>query len=855
MLRIAAVWCVIALAGVAAGWVAYRTERTTLRGDLINNTVRSALAFDAADLRRLAGTREDVGTPEYAAVKHKLRRLRAAQPDVRFVYLFRSGPDPARVIFLADSAEPGAGDESLPGDVYPQALRSPGLQSVLATGEPATEGPLEDDFGTWVTGYALIDHEEAPGTDAASRQILGLDIDAAHWRRLLFQAGFEGAFYAWVLLGLPFLAWIVSRRQGEQREVIRNLSEAMEQSHSAIMILDLDRRIEFANRGLSQQIGYARRELIGREWGEFFASRPGQDPFSDIVATLRAGRIWEGGWEHRRKDGSTYPVHGVVTPVRHRGGALACFVAVFDDVSEAKRKEAELLEARDRAEAGDRAKGQFLATMSHEVRTPLNGIVGFTSLLMETPLTSEQQEYVQTIRMSTEALIHLTGDILDFARIESGKLKLELAPADPVECLEEALDLLAARAAEKQIELLHRVADGVPAAILVDRGRLRQVLVNLIGNAVKFTERGEVAISIDAGEGPGADSGRCVLRFTVRDTGIGIPADYHDRLFKPFSQLDETTTRRYGGTGLGLAISRNLVRMMGGEIGVTSVAGEGSMFTFTIAAEVASPAAPTERNLGDMAVALVVRHERVRAELAALLRRWHASVREAGEPGDLAGADWEVALVEIDDRFVRDLADRPELLSGVDQARAIALVPVTLSSESRMALRTHFHALVNKPVHHEALFTILAGAHTSAPAGRSFPDYGYRVLVVEDIPMNQRLIERMLSSLGCSGTSVDDGMQAMQELTARADSYDLVLLDLHMPEMDGISVLTEIRAGRAGPRARALWIVAVTADARPEQRRRAMEAGINDYVVKPVRLSDLDTAFRRFRTHQAARQD
>ncbi|MEX2044993.1 MAG: ATP-binding protein, partial [Opitutus sp.] len=814
-------------------------------------------AFDAGELRRLAGSREDSGTPVYAAVKQKLRRLRAVQPGVRFVYIFRAGPEADRVIFLADSAEPGAMDESLPGDVYTQALQSPGLQTVMRSGEPSTEGPLEDDFGTWVTGYALIGEDGPVGADAGPREFLGLDIDAARWRRALLQAGFQGAFYAWVMLGLPFLALIVSRRQGEQREVIRNLSEAMEQSHSAIMILDLDRRIEFANSGLCRQIGHARRELIGREWREFWVSQPGQDNFNDTVATIRAGHTWEGEWVHRRKDGSTYPVHGVVTPVRHRGGSLACFVAVFDDVSDAKRKEAELLDARDQAEAGDRAKGQFLATMSHEVRTPLNGIVGFTSLLMETPLTSEQREYVQTIRLSTEALIHLTGDILDFARIESGKLKLELVPSDPRECLEEALELLAARADEKRVELLHHVADDVPAAILVDGGRLRQVLVNLIGNAVKFTERGEVATSIDVSTDPGlpgAPFGRCVLRFTVRDTGIGIAADHHGRLFKPFSQVDDTTTRRYGGTGLGLAISRNLVRMMGGEITVTSEEGAGSTFTFTIMAEVAAPSAPAERDLGGMAVALVVRHGLLQAELAALLRRWHASVLEARAPEDLERMKWEAALVEVDDSFARELAARPEPLAWVDQARAIALVPVTLSSESRLALRRHFHALVNKPVRHEALFTLLAGAHTSEPAAQSFTRYGYRVLVVEDIPMNQRLIERMLTTLGCSATVVGDGRKAMQEMTARADGYDLVLLDLHMPEMDGMSVLTEIRAGKAGERAQAMWIVAVTADARPEQRERAMEAGINDYVVKPVRLSDLDTVFHRFRADQATRR-
>src|SRR6185503_15123936 len=217
-------------------------------------------------------------------------------------------------------------------------------------------------------------------------------------------------------------------------------------------------------------------------WRSFRGVKP-EEGLGDLVPTVRRGQAWEGEWVNRRKDGSEFPVRGVVTPVRHRDGSLACFVAVFDDVTETKRREAELREARDLAEAGDRAKGHFLATMSHEVRTPLNGIVGFTSLLLDTTLSVEQREYVQTIRSSGEALIQLTGDILDYARIDSGKLKLDLLACDPRDGLEEALDLLATKAAEKNIELLHRCGDDVPSAVLADGGRLRQVLSNLVGNA------------------------------------------------------------------------------------------------------------------------------------------------------------------------------------------------------------------------------------------------------------------------------------------------------------------------------------------------------------------------------------
>ena len=346
-----------------------------------------------------------------------------------------------------------------------------------------------------MTGYALIG--EAPSADPTKpiKEILGLDLEAATWRAQLWGAALQSTFYVWIILGLPTVALGVRRRQGEQREVIRNLPEAMEQSHSAIMISDLHSRIEYANRGLCQQIGYPRCELFGRNWRELRDPQSNHEAHAELAASIQAGRGWEGEWSNRRKDGCVYPVRGAVTPVKQRAGSIACYVWVFDDITETKRKEAELRDARDLAEAGDRAKGQFHAAMSHEVSTPLNGIVGFTSLLLDTTLSAEQREYVQTIGASGEALIQLTGDILDYTRIESGKLKLDPAACDPRECIEDALDLFSNRAGEKNRTAALR-RDRRAAADVIDGGRLRQVLSNLVGNAIKFTDQGEVEVSV-----------------------------------------------------------------------------------------------------------------------------------------------------------------------------------------------------------------------------------------------------------------------------------------------------------------------------------------------------------------------
>jgi PAS domain S-box-containing protein len=855
-LKTAAIAAVIVGAGAVAGSLNYRRERSRLISDLIHETRTAAVAFDARQLDELARAPAVQPTSSRAATEERLRQLKAADARVRDIYLIRGDVRSGTLRLLADSTR---AENIEPAAVSQLRDDEPGLKAVVAGRASGYAGPREDSTGAWVTGYARIGGGAA---NASISDILAVDMAADQWRRDLALAAFRGALYAWVLLGGPIFALLTTRRQGEQREAIRNLSEAVEQSHSAILILDLGHRIEYANRGACQQLGYQRRELLARHWRDFLTGPNAGPTIADLEATMHSGRPWEGDWMNLRKDGTAYPVHATVSPVKHRDESMACFVAIFDDVTEVKRKEAELREARDLAQAGDRAKGQFLATMSHEVRTPLNGIVGFTSLLLETPLSPEQREFVQTIRASGEALIQLTADILDYARIESGKLKLDPVAIDPRECVEEALDLHAAKAAEKKIELLHRAADNVPAAIFVDGGRLRQVLVNLIGNAVKFTERGEIEVTVRAAPaehaqpGPdqpagGAPAPWCRLEFTIRDTGIGIDPDHHGRLFKPFSQIDESSTRRYGGAGLGLAISKNLVQLMGGEIEVASAAGEGTTFTFTIHAPVAA-AQPPQRQLDGLKLALAIGSTALRREMVDLLTSWGAHVREGEAPAELAGDDWDLALVEVTDASAEQLVGR-DPMPGLPPEKTVALVPISLPAERRSALRAHFRLLINRPVHHGPLFALLSGSRPQPTARQQGPQFGLRVLIVEDNRVNQRLVQRVLASLGCTWQVVGNGREAIEELTPRADQYDVVLLDLHMPEMDGLSALERIRGGEAGARARSLWFIALTADVRPEQRARGFALGLNDYLTKPLRVPELEAALRRFLSERGLR--
>ncbi len=484
--------------------------------------------------------------------------------------------------------------------------------------------------------------------------------------------------------------------------MIRSLSEAIDQSFSAVMITDLASRIQYVNAGLCHQIGYTREELLGKSWKDFKQPETAPELLAELVATVRGGKPWRNEWYNRRKSGELYAVRGCVSPVNDRSGRLACFVTIFEDMTETKRDEATLREALERAAEGERSKSRFLATMSHEMRTPLNGIAGFTSLLRGTTLTTEQDEYVESIRASCEALILLTDDILELARMEGGKMVLEPAFCDPRQCLDDVLDLLAVRAAEKDLELLHWVDEGVPPNIVVDEIRLRQVLIHLIGNAVKFTRKGEVEVTMQAEEA----AGQWRITVAVRDTGIGIASGDLEKLFKPFSQVDESSTRRYGGTGLGLAISKNLVQLMGGEILTESTPGAGSTFSFQlpVAVESFSPRSPPD--LGRRRVALAARPGPFRREFARLAQRWNLDLLEVDTPEEMAAASWDVGFVEVDTELARTLA----ACAPRSPEKTYAVVAPNLPRELRAALRGHFHLLLNKPLHHDALTYLISSA-------------------------------------------------------------------------------------------------------------------------------------------------
>ena len=696
------------------------------------------------------------------------------------------------------------------------------------------------------------------------------DFDAAAFRSMPTLV-LTGGLLITVLGTLLTTALVRSRFQAllEGEEVSSGLKQVQRESQrlalvasrtaSGVVLTDTEWRVEWINEGFTRLFGFTLDEIKGRQPVDFMIGPETDRKALNAMAEAGAAtRPFLGEILNYAKDGRKVWVELEIQPMYDEANVLIGFMGLQQDITERKRHAEQMQVAMEAAEKANVAKGQFLAMMSHEIRTPMNGVIGMASLLLDSPLTTEQREAVETIRQGGESLLTIINDILDFSKIESGRFELDHTEFMLSDCIEGALDLLATAAAKKKIDLLYEIADGTPALVRGDATRLRQVLVNLVGNAVKFTDRGEVLVSVRvlAWHPTGAD-----LNFAVRDSGIGISAENMSRLFKPFSQVDASTTRRFGGTGLGLAICRRLIEMMGGRISVESEAGRGSTFSFTLRLQEigTSGAIPaSSRSIFSGRRALVVddnpTSRRILHDLAAAWGMQTVLVDSATAALGLlrAAETFDVALIDIHlpDMEGNLLKETLREIPGRGQLPLVLLAPLGRRSAPAGAHET----TLARPIKPAQLFDALtelfrrsqstsAAPFAPAPIAPTELLAPGRLLVAEDNPVNQKVTLHQLSNLGYRADLAANGEEVLAALERQP--YDVVLLDVHMPVMDGLEAARRICLNY--PRERRPWLIALTANTTTEERDAGLAAGIDDYLSKPIRTAELSAALMRAR--------
>jgi len=650
---------------------------------------------------------------------------------------------------------------------------------------------------------------------------------------------------------------VTERKHAEKMRAF--LASIVESSDDSIIGTDLDGRILSWNQGAERLFGYTAEEAIEKHITLLFVPKHRADYLNSLNKIRRQEHIERFESIRVGKNGIPIDISVILSPIRDPLGRLQGVSAIYRDITASKRADAELVKAKEAAEAASHAKSTFLATMSHEIRTPMNGILGMTELVLDSELTPDQRDNLELVHLSAESLLTVINDILDFSKIEAGKLEFESISFDLRDRLGEIMQTLGFRAHQKGLELIYDVHPDVPAALSGDPGRLRQILVNLVGNAIKFTEQGQILVDVKI-ESISPD--RACLRFSVRDTGVGIPTEQQEKIFEAFSQADQSMTRKFGGTGLGLTICSRLVEMMEGRIWVVSEPGQGSTFHFTahlgvhtLVSDQATPLHPTL--LRDLPVLIVDDNFTNRQVLSGLVTQWGMrptaveggraamlaleAAKEAGSPFPLVLLDGQ--MPEIDGfTLAKQIQDHPELV----RTTIMMLTSADQLGDAMLCRELGISAYLVKPVRQAELLNLICESLQQIPQSdaetkrvRSVPRYAAgssRVLVAEDNRVNQMLARCLLEKRGHAVSVVDDGRAVLAALDH--GSFDIVLMDIQMPGIDGFEATAAIRKQERKSGAHIL-IVAMTAHAFKGDRERCLAAGMDAYVSKPIRQQEL----------------
>lgn len=649
-------------------------------------------------------------------------------------------------------------------------------------------------------------------------------------------------------------------------EELAKLSLVASKTDNAVIITDSDGYIEWVNEGFVRLTGYTFAEAIGKKPGHLLqGAQSSPETVRKISAMLKSALPFTEEILNYHKDGRVYWVSLNVTPIFDDKGKLVRFISIESDITQRKQAEEALQAAKEAADAASQAKSEFLAGMSHEIRTPMNAIIGMAELLAETPLNPEQKKYVEIFRSAGETLLTIINDILDISKVEAGHIQLECTGFNLVELTETLCEVMAVAAHRKGIELACHIMPDVPENLVGDPGRLRQILLNLVGNAIKFTDHGQVMVEIKLRRGEEAVSSTqsegdsCALDFSVTDTGIGIPSDKIELVFEKFSQADKSITRKYGGTGLGLSISRQLVELMGGRIQVESKVGEGSSFSFTAAFGIQEKPfeAPLERDLSGIMVLIVDDNAANRMILKETMTRWGACVVEVEGGGEAiaelkrardAGSPYSFVL--LDHRMPGmegfEVAEFIKRDSGLAHTAVMMLSSDDRSEDIARAREMGIGSYLVKPVKRTDLLNALMSATGIVEASRSpgtqtaqsaVSMKPLRILLVDDSPENRLLVQAYLKDTPYEVEMAENGQVAVHRFIS--DNYDLVLMDMEMPVMDGISATKAIRKWERQNDAKPVPILALTAYALKEETQRMLDAGCSAHLTKPIKRAEL----------------